>query len=86
MAVPVEFVADKEPWCQYTLDDGSVIRIRIMLVKCVRDGLNAEGKPQYGLQMQNVCDVTPSDLAVQSATEEQRVKDSYRKAIEDLKK
>lgn len=71
MPMPVEFVADSEPWCKYTLDDGTVLRIRVMLVKCQRDGVDSEGKPKYGLQMQQVCDITPSDLAIASAKEEQ---------------
>lgn len=70
MAMPVEFVADAEPWCRYTLDDGSVVRIRVMLVRCTRDGLNEDGSPKYELQLQQIVDVTPSDLAVQSAKEE----------------
>lgn len=74
MPTPVEFVADKEPWCQYTLDDGSIVRIRIMLVKCLRDGLNEIGQPKYQLSMQQVVDCTPSELAIASAKEEERTK------------
>lgn len=75
MAQLVEFVADKEPWCQYTLDDGSIIRARIMLVRVTRDGLLPNGRPNYELHMQQVLDCTPSELATTSATEEQRAKD-----------
>lgn len=71
MPMPVEFVADSEPWCKYTLDDGTVLRIRVMLVKVTRDGVDVNGNPNYQLQMQQVCDVTPSDLAIASAKEEQ---------------
>lgn len=71
MPTPVNFVADAEPWCSYTLDDGSVVKLRVMLVRCQRDGLNEQGQPQYLFQMQQVLDVMPSDLAVASAKEEQ---------------
>lgn len=75
-AVPVEFVAEAEPWCKYVLDDGSVVRVRVMLVKVTRDGLDANGNPNYQLQMQQVCDLTPSDLAIASAKEEQTRKET----------
>lgn len=74
MSTPVEFVADKEPWCQYTLDDGTILRVRIMLVKVQRDGLDAQGQPKYMLGMQQVTDCTPSELAIASAKEEERAK------------
>lgn len=74
MPTPVEFVADKEPWCQYTLDDGSIVRVRVMLVRVIRDGLNEQGHPKYLLNMQQIVDCTPSELATASAKEEERAK------------
>lgn len=74
-AMPVEFVADKEPWCQYTLDDGTVIKVRIMLTKAARDGIDGQGNPKYLLSFQQVCECMPSDLALASAKEEQARKE-----------
>lgn len=33
MPKQLNFVADAEPWCRYTLEDGTEIKVRIMLVK-----------------------------------------------------
>lgn len=74
MATPVEFVADKEPWCQYTLDDGTILRVRVMLVRAIRNGLDANGQPLYNLNMQQVIDCTPSEPAIASAKEEEAAK------------
>ena len=58
------FVADQEPWTQYTLENGAVIRIRVMLVKVINEGkINPDGSPQYQLQCQQVMDITwPEDI------------------------
>lgn len=60
----LEFVADKEPWAQYTLENGTVVRIRVMLVKVINEGkFNPDGSPQYQVQCQQVMDITwPEDI------------------------
>jgi hypothetical protein len=60
----LQFVADQEPWTQYTLENGAVIRIRVMLVKVINEGkINPDGSPQYQLQCQQVMDITwPEDI------------------------
>ena len=60
----IEYRADQEPWAQYTLENGVVIRIRIMLVKVIdSDQFNPDGSPRYLTQFQQVMDVTwPEDM------------------------
>ena len=60
----LQYVADQEPWAQYTLENGTVVRIRVMLVKVINEGkFNPDGSPQYQLQCQQVMDITwPEDI------------------------
>ena len=64
----LEFVADKEPWAQYTLENGAVIRIRVMLVRVANDGIWGRengncGLPKLNLGMQQVMDIEwPQDI------------------------
>ena len=61
----LDFVADAEPWCRYTLEDGSQVRVRIMLVKAEQDGYHASGDmiglPNIQLKFQQVLDWTPTN-------------------------
>jgi len=61
----LEFRADQEPWTQYTLENGAVLRARLVLVKVVDEGkINPDGSPQYMTQFQQVMDMTwPEDVA-----------------------
>jgi hypothetical protein len=58
------FVADQEPWTQYTLENGAVIRVRLVLVKAIDEGeLLPDGTPRYQCQFQQVMDITwPEDI------------------------
>ena len=58
----LEFAADQEPWCQWTLENGTVIRARLMLVKVIDEGTIAnDGAPRYQCQFQQVMDTTWPD-------------------------
>lgn len=61
----LNFVADAEPWCQYTLDDGSTVRVRVMLVKAEQLGYHESGEmqglPNIQLRFQQVMDWSPTD-------------------------
>lgn len=58
----LDFVADSEPWAQYRLEDGTVIRVRVMLVKCInRNEYGEDGYPIYQMQFSQVLDVTWPD-------------------------
>lgn len=50
------------------------LRVRVMLVRAIRNGLDANGQPLYNLNMQQVIDCTPSEPAIASAKEEEAAK------------
>lgn len=60
----IEYAADKEPWAQYTLENGAVIRIRVMVTNIIDTGnYNPDGSPWYNIKMQQVMDMTwPDDI------------------------
>lgn len=60
----IEFAADQEPWAQYRLENGAIVRIRIMMVKAMDSGeFSPDGLPMINFQMQQVMDVTwPDDI------------------------
>lgn len=69
MNQPLNFVSDQEPWSIYTLEDGTVIRARLVLVKIQRRGneYSPEGVPLYDCGFQQILDVTPSDMSRRDA-------------------
>jgi len=50
-ALDLEFEAEKEPWCIYRLEDGTVLRVRQVLAKITRltDRYKPDGEPIYTL-------------------------------------
>jgi hypothetical protein len=52
----VRFESTSEPWTEYTLEDGSVVRCRLMVIAAKRrEGeFNEQGKPIYDLEMQQI--------------------------------
>lgn len=56
----VNIVRQSEPWSEYVLDDGTVIRTKQTVLKLVRmDEPDAKGKPIYSMQSQPIIDVIP---------------------------
>ena len=50
-----------EPWSEYSLEDGTRIRTRQMMIQIVRlDQLGPDQKPQYSLQIQPVISIIES--------------------------
>jgi hypothetical protein len=60
MSNPLCYVADAEPWASYTLEDGTRLRVKVVLVKVFRVGVDDAGGPKYECQFQQILDVTPS--------------------------
>jgi hypothetical protein len=54
----LDFVAEREPWCHYRLENGVIIRLKVVLTKVHDNGRHAGGMPDYGLSWQQVVDVT----------------------------
>lgn len=55
-AVSVEAVNSKEPWTEYELEDGSTLKIRTVLLDCLRveDEYDADGNPVYMLKANGI--------------------------------
>lgn len=61
----LRFSAANEPWTEYQLEDGTIVRVRVIMVRAVkRDGqFNDQGAPLYDLEMQQIVNVdAPSEL------------------------
>lgn len=75
-AVKVAITDTKERWSETTLADGSVLRLKAVVLRVYRavDSYDNEGNPMYSIKMHHVVDVeTPDQLkkgASGSSTEE----------------
>lgn len=59
---PITFVPVQEPWTIYRLEDGTIIRARLMLVKVIETGKILEnGQPERQCQFQQIMDVEPPE-------------------------
>jgi len=60
---PVGFEPLKEPWSEYFLDDGKVLRIKLVLTKVVKrpEQLSPDGNPVYAVATSTVVQVFRSD-------------------------
>lgn len=47
MAKPLEFIPEREPWNVYLLDNGTELRVRLVLTRIERNGTDPNGKPAY---------------------------------------
>ena len=58
----VEFEATTEPWSQFKLADGSVVKVKSVLLSVVRlDEFTPQGDPVYQFQMQQIVGVVVPD-------------------------
>lgn len=54
----------KEPWSEYTLDDGTIIRMKQTVLQIVKiDGPMIDGVPQYSVQAQPIINVIPKTVS-----------------------
>jgi hypothetical protein len=62
------FVAEQEPWNIYRLENGSIIRAKIVLARIEETGqFEADGAPRYLLKWQHVIDASfPEHLKAKS--------------------
>lgn len=58
----LRFDAKSEPWTEYLLEDGTVVRVRVIMVRANRrEGqFNDHGAPVYDLEMQQIMHVDPA--------------------------
>lgn len=59
-ATPVEVNQSSEKWNEYLLEDGTVLKMKLILKKVLRvdDEFDAEGNPVYVMQSTNVSTIT----------------------------
>ena len=56
----VEVVSSKEDWSKYKLEDGTILKIRFILIKALREtNLDQFGNPVYHLNSQNIVGMVP---------------------------
>lgn len=62
-ATPVEVNQSSERWNEYLLEDGTLLKMKLVLKKVLRvDGeFDAEGNPVYIMQSTNVSSITSPD-------------------------
>jgi len=62
-AVEVRYKSIREDWNEYDLDDGSTVRIKLLVSEIVRlaDGFDQEGNPIYVIKSGNVVFVKAPD-------------------------
>lgn len=63
----IDFVAEAEPWGKFVLEDGTIIRVRLILMGVKIDpnnAINTDGTLRYLCNFQQVCDVKPSQQAL----------------------
>lgn len=61
-AEAVEFSPLAEPWSQYQLADGTVVKIKLVVSEILQLGIKdpVTGQPQYLIKSSNVASVEPS--------------------------
>ena len=71
----LEFTTEKEDWNSYITEDGSKIRLKVVVSRIIRtDQLNASGEPMYVVNSANLVDSELSDA----------VRELYSKSNEDV--
>ena len=59
---PIEVESSNEPWAQYTLADGSVLRAKLVLLEVIRLEAHMDnGDPVYQMQFQQIVGVNASE-------------------------
>ncbi len=64
MSDPYNFVAEQEPWSVYRLEDGTVIRAKIVMSRVTlrENERTPEGYPVYDLKWTHIVDVCPPEM------------------------
>lgn len=64
-AAPLEYVTEREAWNVYRLEDGSVVRLRVIMTRIAPNGRDENGTPQYLFENAVICQVEPAEPAAQ---------------------
>jgi hypothetical protein len=61
----VNVIGSKEDWSVYKLDDGTIVKMRFVLIKAIREAnFDQFGNPTYSLNSQNVVGIIPLKSAL----------------------
>lgn len=71
----LEFEGEKESWNKYTTEDGSIIKLKVVVSKIIRTNLyNPNGDPIYVVNSTNLVDAdVPDKLKKTSKTNEDKI-------------
>ncbi|PAV13555.1 hypothetical protein ASJ81_03615 [Methanosarcina spelaei] len=64
----IKFDEVKEKWNFYKLSDGATLKLKIVLVKVIKEGQDSRGNTSLGFQVTNVVGVTPTDDMIGSTS------------------
>lgn len=65
MSAPLKYVTKQEDWNFYQLEDGTTVRIRVILTRIARNGEDANGNPAYQWEVATLGQVEPAEPATQ---------------------
>ena len=58
----IQFKTQSEPWCSYQLEDGYIIRIKLVVTQIIKTSQkDADGNPVYVARSSNVMAVSPPE-------------------------
>jgi hypothetical protein len=71
----LKFNAKQEPWAEYELEDGSIVRVRVVMVKVIEDGkFDEQGYPVHQLKFNQLIDVIWTDTVEAEAAQRRAAK------------
>jgi len=56
----IKFTETNEEWNYYKLDDGTTLKLKVVLIQVIDEGNDSQENPVYGLQSTHVIGVSPS--------------------------
>jgi hypothetical protein len=60
MGSPLKYAIEHEAWNVYQIEDGTVLRMRVILSRIARNGSDKDGKPIYTFDHSLITQVEPN--------------------------
>jgi hypothetical protein len=58
----MEYVAEREGWSVYQLEDGARVKMRAILTRIARNGFDPNGRPAYALENVVITQIEPAPV------------------------
>lgn len=55
----IDFDVIKEDWNLYKIEDGTILKLKLVFIKVIREGVDSVGNPIYSINSQNVVGIIP---------------------------